>query len=450
MFIDFLRTQFLLNADKEAIAGPQGPADYAALDREIGNALCWVDQQGIVPGTTVALEADFSLEGIAMLLALIERSCLIAPVASTSRLKKAERCNIAEIEAEVCWDGSHLWRVSHTGRRASHPLYAKLRSERLPGLTLFSSGSTGKSKAILHDVTKLLDKFKRPRAPLRMTAFLLFDHIGGFNTLLHSLSNAACLVLVRDRSPDAVCSAIAEHRVEVLATTPSFLRLLLVSEAYKRYDLSTLQLITYGTEVMPGATLQQVSEVFPQVRLQQTYGLSEIGIMRSKSKSTDSVWVKIGGEGFQTRVVHGMLEIKAASTMLGYLNAPSPFTEDGWFKTGDAVEVDGEFMHILGRNSELINVGGEKVYPAEVESVLQMMSGVEDAIVCAEANTLLGQIVTARVKLISPERLDDFRRRMRLFCKTRLSNFAIPQKVELIDSSLTNECFKKIRHRPPL
>ena len=97
----------------------------------------------------------------------------------------------------------------------------------------------------------------------------------------------------------------------------------------------------------------------------QTYGLSELGILRSKSKGPDSLWVKVGGEGFETRVIEGLLEVKAKSAMLGYLNAPSPFTEDGWFKTGDSVLTDGEFIKILGRESEIINVGGEKVYPME-------------------------------------------------------------------------------------
>ena len=111
--------------------------------------------------------------------------------------------------------------------------------------------------------------------------------------------------------------------------------------------------MTYGTEVMPESTLKQFHELFPKVLLLQTYGLSEVGILRSKSKSSDSLWVKVGGEGFETRVVDGMLEIKAKSAMLGYLNAESPFTEDGWFKTGDAVEVDGEYIRILGRKSEM-------------------------------------------------------------------------------------------------
>ena len=67
-----------------------------------------------------------------------------------------------------------------------------------------------------------------------------------------------------------------------------------------------------------------------------------LGVLRSKSKSNDSLWVKVGGDGYETRIVDGILQIKAESAMLGYLNAPSPFTDDGWFITGDEVlEKDG-------------------------------------------------------------------------------------------------------------
>jgi acyl-CoA synthetase (AMP-forming)/AMP-acid ligase II len=242
-----------------------------------------------------------------------------------------------------------------------------------------------------------------------------------------------------------VCRAIAQHRVQLLPTSPTFLNLLLVSEAWKSYDLSSLETVTYGTEVMPESTLRRIREAMPHVNLLQTYGLSEVGILRSKSRSSDSLWVKVGGEGFETRVVDGMLEIKAQSAMLGYLNAPSPFTSDGWFMTGDAVEVDGEWLKILGRKSELINVGGEKVYPAEVESVLQAMDGVEDVAVTGIPNPITGQAVFARVKLVAPETLADFRTRMHAFCRSKLERYKIPQKVELVEGSLHGERFKKMR-----
>ncbi len=131
--------------------------------------------------------------------------------------------------------------------------------------------------------------------------------------------------------------------------------------------------------------------------------------------------------------------------MLGYLNAASPFTVDGWFRTGDAVEVDGEYFRILGRKSELINVGGEKVYPVEVESVLQAMEGVEDASVKGESNLITGQIVAARVKLRTNETVSEFRNRMFAYCREKLPRFKIPQKVLLVSGDIHGDRFKKMR-----
>src|SRR5947208_16328713 len=103
-------------------------------------------------------------------------------------------------------------------------------------------------------------------------------------------------------------------------------------------------MVTYGTEVMPESTLERFHRLFPRVRLLQTYGLSEVGILRSQSKSADSLWVKVDGDGFETRVVDGLLQIRARSAMLGYLNAPTPFTADGCLTTGAAGAVAPESL----------------------------------------------------------------------------------------------------------
>lgn len=397
------------------------------------------------PGSVVSLEADFSPNAIALLLALIEHGGIIVPLTRSVEGKKPEFREIASVEITAVLgddDRAHLY---PTGRHASHPLLAQLKETGHPGLVLFSSGSTGTNKAAVHDFVPLLAKFHVRRHRWRTLSFLLFDHIGGVNTLLYTLSNGGCLVTVQDRLPDPVCAAIERHRVQLLPTSPTFLNLLLLSEAYTRYDLSSLELVTYGTEVMPESTLVRFRALFPHVRLQQTYGLSEVGILRSQSKSPDSLWVRIGGEGFETRVVDGVLEIRARSAMLGYLNAPSPFTPDGWLRTGDAVEVDGDWVRILGRQSELINVGGEKVYPAEVESVVQLMDGVEEVVVSGEPNPITGRIVVAKVKLSTGETAAAFARRLRAFCRGRLPAFKIPQKVVVVEEPLHGERFKKVR-----
>jgi acyl-CoA synthetase (AMP-forming)/AMP-acid ligase II len=446
---DFLRARFAGWPGREAMVWRDRSFSYDGLRASVEEWSARIGAEGIAPGCVVSLEADFTPTAVALLLALIDRGCVVVPLTASVEANKPEFREVAQVERTIVLDEADRATVSATGRTADHPLLATLRARGRPGLVLFSSGSTGKSKAAVHDFVPLLDKFRVPRHVLRTISFLLFDHIGGVNTLFYTLSNGGSTVTVEDRSPDAVLRAIERHRVQLLPTSPTFLNLLLVSEAHRRYDLSSLTLITYGTEVMPESTLRRLREALPSVELLQTYGLSELGILRSKSRAPDSLWVKLGGEGFQTRVVDGLLEIKAASAMLGYLNAPSPFTEDGWFKTGDAVEVDGEYYRIRGRTSEIINVGGEKVYPAEVESVLQMLEGVEEVVVSGEPSALTGQIVKARVRLRADEELADFRRRMNAFCRDRLPRFKTPQKVELVRDHFHGERFKKMRLGSP-
>jgi acyl-CoA synthetase (AMP-forming)/AMP-acid ligase II len=196
---------------------------------------------------------------------------------------------------------------------------------------------------------------------------------------------------------------------------------------------------------MAESTLRRLSEVFPDVRLQQTYGLIELGVLRSKSRSSDSLWVKVGGAGYETRVVDGMLQIKARSAMLGYLNAPSPFTEDGWFMTGDAVEVDGEYLRILGRKSELINVGGEKVYPQEVENVIRQVENISEVTVFGEKNAIVGNIVCAKVTLTRAEEPKEVMSRVQKHCRERLQPFKVPVKIEVVNERLYGDRFKKQR-----
>jgi long-chain acyl-CoA synthetase len=444
MHIEFLLSVFRQNIGAEALVWRDQPFSYGCLIEALQQWRDRLIEEGL-SRSVVSLEADFSPTSVALLLALIERGCIVAPLTASVETSKPAFRELAEVETEIRVAEDDSVSLIHAKRRASHEFYAELRRRDHPGLILFSSGSTGRCKAAVHDCLGLLEKFHVQRNACRMAAFLLFDHIGGINTLLYALSNAGCVITLGSRFPDAVCAAIEKHRIEVLPASPTFLNLLLWSEAYKSRDLSTLRLVTYGTEVMPESTLKALRDVFPQTRLQQTYGLSELGILRSKSRSSDSLWLKIGGEGYDTRVVDGLLEIKAQSAMLGYLNAPSPFTDDGWFKTGDAVEVDGEYIRILGRTSELINVGGEKVYPAEVESVLQSMYGVEEAVVVGEQNCITGRIVMAQIRLATAESPTEFRRRMHEFCRNKLPKYKIPAKITLVHEPLHSERYKKTR-----
>jgi acyl-coenzyme A synthetase/AMP-(fatty) acid ligase len=431
--------------DKPAVAWRDSSVSHAELASRTSG---WIDrlrEAGVQPGFSVAVAGDYSPGSIACLLALIKLKCVLVPLSRESSAQHAEFREIAELDALVEIDQDDRGRVSPQPFRRAHPLLERLRSDGDPGLILFSSGSSGQPKAILHSLPRLLEKFRYPGHGYRSVAVLLFDHVGGFNTLMYTLANLGCLVAPGDRSVTEVCRAIEKHKADLLPTSPSFLNLLLLAGAHEQFDLSSLKLITYGTEVMPERTLEALNRVFPGVRLHQTYGLSELGILRSKSASNQSLLVKVGGEDYETKVVDGTLRVRAKCSMVGYLNAPSPFDEDGWFNTGDEVIQDGEYYRILGRQSDVINVGGLKVHPTEVEKVIGDLPGIADVSVSGEQNLLLGQIVVATVQMHVPVSPVELRRRIAEHCRGRLQPFMIPTKVKVVSEPLVNHRFKKVR-----
>jgi long-chain acyl-CoA synthetase len=447
--LDWLLEHMAEAGDKTAIANGPAVCTYRQLLGRVADWQRQLAERGIA-NKVVSIEAEYGAEAVALFLAATHAGNILVPVSAASAAHRDDFLEIAEVEFRLRPDLSVVEgadgddRIIATGRSVVHPHFLKLRDAGTPGLVLFSSGSTGKHKAAVHDLSALLKKFTVPRHCYRTLVFLQLDHIGGVNTLFYTLSNAGAVVVSEGRTPRQVCEAIAMHRVELLPTSPTFLNLLLLSEEQQRHDLSSLKLITYGTEPMPERTLNKVHAAFPEVKLLQTYGLSELGILRSQSRDSSSLWMRVGGEGFETKIVDGRLFIRASSAMLGYLNAPNPFDADGFFDTGDLAEVDGEWIRILGRKSEIINVGGNKVFPLEVENALLELPNVEDIAVCGEPNPITGQIVVATIRLAEPEEAGAFKTRMKRFCADRLASYKIPAKVRFVDT-LHSERFKKVR-----
>lgn len=431
---------------RQALVGDWGELGYDAL---IERTAAWrgrLASAGVGGGDVVAFEARGWSEMVPLFVALIDVGAVAVPLASVPDGALDQFLDIAQADVFISRQNGEMAIARRPRSGPHHPLLARLTENGLAGLVLFSSGSSGAPKAMVHDMRRLLARYEgKPRAAKRILCFLLPDHIGGINTLFHGLSYGGTVVTVDDRRPEAVCRTIERWRAEILPTTPSFLNLLLVSGALADHDLSSLQLVTYGTELMPATTLERIRAALPNVELLQTYGLSEVGILQSRSRPDGSLWVRVGGDGYETKIVDGILWIKARSAMLGYLNAPQKFDDDGWFNTEDVVEQDGEWIKFCGRRSEIINVGGAKAYPAEIEAAMLTLSGVEDVVVRGERNPLLGQCVVARVVLSTGESAVAFRQRMRKELSGRLPAYMIPVKVDIEAGQLHGDRMKKLR-----
>lgn len=401
---------------------------------------------GLNQGDKVVIFGDYSPEIFCAILALALYKCIVIPLTSNSVVEESTVLDISGCDWHIKFDkAGQNFDVSKRVVKSDSELVKDIVNRKSPGLILFSSGSTGAPKGILHDFARVSEKFRKQRPPVIAIPFLMIDHFGGINTILAITSALGTVVTVSDRSVSKICEAIEKYKVELLPATPSFLNLLIASKIYENYDLSSLKRITYGTEVMPQSTLDRIHQIFPHLKLLQTYGLSEVGVLHSKSRADGSTWVKVGGEGFQTKIIDNILWIKSSYAMLGYLNAPSDFDKEGWFNTHDLVEVDGDYFRILGRETEIINIGGQKVYPAEIESVILGLDNIEDVAIYGEKHTLLGQIIVAKILLEKPESSESVKKRVRSACLSNLNAFKAPSKIILAEGPLHNARQKKIR-----
>jgi long-chain acyl-CoA synthetase len=446
MVADWFYARLAEWGEAPALVSEGQSTSYAELLAVSEAWLARLRERGVGAGSVVAIEGSFSAQACAAFLAAAQLGAVLVPLTPLMRTQRDKFLAIAEVGLLIELDSADRWQLTDLEHRVTNPLLLKLLDRGHPGLVIFSSGSTGSPKAILHDLSAILEKFRKPRQRKTTLTFLLFDHIGGIDTMLNTFGSGGCVVTVPERTPELVAKAIEQQRVHTLPTSPTFLNLFLMSGLWQTHDLSSLSVIAYGTEPMPESLLKRLHDAFPDVALVQTYGMSELGVLRSRSRDSQSLWIKFTGAEFQTKVVDGLLWVKAESAMLGYLNAPDLFDAEGWLNTQDAVETDGEYLRILGRASDLINVGGQKVYPAEVETVLLQLDNVEDVAVFGKAHPMMGQIVAARFSLKEPEPLDLFKRRMNAFARERMAKYQIPVFVELAEAKQFGVRFKKLRH----
>ena len=397
-------------------------------------------------GTVCGFVAEYSPQVCALVFALMQVKAILVPFTAAIEHELPEFITIAGVECLFRFAPDDAWTFEHCSNPVQNELTNSFLARGVPGLIVFTSGSTGKPKGILQDCERVMRKFVEKRQGWATVLFLMLDHFGGFNTLLSTFAYGGTGVCLPDRNPETVCRVIEQSRATLLPTTPTFINLLIASRCYKNFDLSSVELITYGTEVMPATTLAKVREIFPKARIKQTYGLSELGVLRSRSESDDSVWVKIGGAGFETKIIDNILWIRSEANMVGYLNAPSPIDKDGWMCTGDQVEVRDDYMRILGRKSEMINVGGQKVFPTEIENVLLEAENVREATVVGVPHPVMGHVVKALISLEKPEEQFQLAERLRKYCFERMAKYKVPVKYEIVpEDEQHNIRFKKNR-----
>jgi long-chain acyl-CoA synthetase len=312
---------------------------------------------------------------------------------------------------------------------------------------LYTSGTSGKPKGVPLSHTNLLSNARAliTRAGVEshdvfLSVLPMFHAFGLTGTLTIPLLLGAEVSFLRF-SPERAATAIAERQVTVFIAVPSMFGLLARCKAPDG-ALANLALPVCGGEALPQNVRAAYRTRFGRDLL-EGYGLTEtspvvaINLPGEDKAGTvgrplPGVEVRVADDGGQPQPTGGKgeVQVRGPNVMNGYYNRPEEnavtFSADGWFRTGDEGLLDEEgFLRITGRIKELIIRGGEKIMPREVEDVLCMCPGVQEAAVLGEPDGDRGEAVVAFVvpagESPTPEALRDF-------CRARLAEFKVPRR----------------------
>lgn len=260
---------------------------------------------------------------------------------------------------------------------------------------LYSSGTTGSPKRVIHRLERLLGRIRTGREGSGPHWLLTYEatSFAGLQVILTALASGGWLIAEPNGAIDRLVEAACRNQVTHISGTPSFWRAFLMALAGRSLALSA---VTLGGEAVDQTLLDRLAEAFPQARLRHIYASTETGAVfgvNDGQAGFPAIWLDEGVEGALLRLVDGVLEVNSPRAMV----AGSGLAAEAWLSTGDLVERVGDRMMFVGRRCAVVNVGGVKVLPERIENGLLSLPGVWDAWVSARASPVTGALLVAEI-----------------------------------------------------
>ncbi|MCS6952190.1 MAG: fatty acid--CoA ligase family protein [Bryobacterales bacterium] len=322
-----------------------------------------------------------------------------------------------------------------------------------PGIYLLTSGTTGRPKVVHQTLEALTARMRRESLEKNRGGIWLLTYephsFAGLQVVLSAALSEGALVMGHGRTATEICRLARTFRVSHLSGTPTFWRSLLM--AVDSEGLPSLRQITLGGEAADQGTLDRLQRAFPQARVTHIYASTEAGALFAVNDGRagfPAAW--LGEElpgGVRLRIREGMLEVQARSLMQRYAGShPAPLTEDGWLRTGDLVEVVEDRVLFRGRDDEVINVAGLKVFPREVEAYLLAHPHVREARVLAIPNPMTGAVLGAEI-VPAAGAPDNLAQELLRACLRDLPAHKVPRRFAMVERIPISSSWKKVAPR---
>lgn len=295
-------------------------------------------------------------------------------------------------------------------------------------ITIFTSGTTGQPKKVIHSISTLTRSVRLGAKYAGQVWAYAYNptHMAGLQVFFQAFENQNTLVNVFGKSREEVYLQIQDKQITHISATPTFYRLLLPFE--KSYE--SVVRVTLGGEKSDQHLYDAIGQIFPNARINNVYASTEAGSLFAAKGDCFQIPETIRDK---FKVVDDELLIH--KSLLGSSDS-FQFTKD-FYHSGDLIEwVDKEagLFRFKSRKNELINVGGYKVNPGEVENAIMALEGVRQALVYGKTNSILGNVLCADVQLEEGYSLAELD--IKKILASQLQDFKIPRRIKFVDEMM--------------
>lgn len=302
-------------------------------------------------------------------------------------------------------------------------------------ITLFTSGTTGIPKKVSHDfksITRFVKVSERNEKSIWGFAYNP-THMAGIQVFFQALLNCNTIIRLFGLDTKDIYTEIKNNGITHISATPTFYRLLLPYEE----SFPSVERITSGGEKFNEKTFKQLNQVFPNAKITNVYASTEAGTLFASQNDIFSVRPE-----YESLIHIENNELLIHSSLMGRTET----NIDEFYNTGDIIEIVSNNplkFRFVNRKSEMINVGGYKVNPLEVEEAILAITGIKNVRVYSKSNSVLGNIICCEVVASSNQITESS---IRTFLQSKIQEFKIPRVIRFVDSLSTTRTGKLKRN----